>query len=553
MKQGFRIPLRERHVPTILKAQAEKEGTRPYLTFNGRTWSFQDTYERVVAVARGFRSLNVHKGDTIAMFVNNCDHFVMSWYACTFVGAVIVQMNPTHSHSLLEYVLEDSRISGIVVQRELVPALATLSPQALDRIKWVAVIGGMQGVDLPPGPGRYVDYADLVIATGDDPLVATDHRDNQLIGYTSGTTGPSKGVPFTNARMLALAATWIRIIGLTRDDVLFTSMSVYHGVATRLGLLPALVAGTHVHLAEKFSASRYWQQVTECGATIGHCMFTIPAILKAQPPGAYDRAHKLRAMYNANYDAEFEERFNVKLIEAYGATEIGLPIHTEWPDRRPGASGRCDPDWEIQLVDEDGMPVPDETPGLVLARPKVPWLIMEGYLNKPDETVRTWRDLWYHTGDYMRRDADGYYYFIGRMKERIRRRGENLSAFEMERIVGAHPEVAECAFVGHPSPYGEDDIRCIVKRGPGSTLSAEQLMDWLQPRMPNAMLPRYIEFRATLPRTPSEKVEKYKLIAEGLPSDAWDREAVGYRTAHDRARDAAARGDRPPASGASAS
>src|SRR5690606_1333764 len=259
---------------------------------------------------------------------------------------------------------------------------------------------------------------------------------------------------------------------------------------------------------------------------------------KAQPPSEWDRAHKLRAMYNANFDPEFEERFNVRLVEAYGLTETGLTVYTPWPDRRQGSCGRAHEDFEIRLVDEEGMEVPDGETGELVVRPRLPSIMMDGYINKPEETLKAFKNLWFHSGDYARRDADGYFYFIGRKKERIRRRGENISGFEVERIVGMHPEVAEVAAVAHPASVGEDDVRCVIIRAPGSRLSAEELMDWLHPRMPQFMLPRYIEFVSELPRTPSEKVEKYKLVERGLAEDAWDREAAGYVPPEKRTPDA---------------
>jgi crotonobetaine/carnitine-CoA ligase len=328
----------------------------------------------------------------------------------------------------------------------------------------------------------------------------------------------------------------MRALGINRDDVLFTPLPLFHGLASRLGALPALLAGAHVVIAEKFSATQFWRQVIDCGATIGHTIFTIPPILKAQPPSPLDRAHRLRAMYNANTDPEFEARFNVRLVEAYGLTETGLTIYSPWPERREGSCGRAHADWEIELVDDNGLPVAAGEIGELVCRPRLPSIMMAGYLNKPEETLRTTRDLWFHCGDYARRDADGWFYFSGRKKERIRRRGENVSGFEVERIVGMHPDIAEVAAVAYPAEAGEDDIRCVIIRRSGATLAPAELMDWLQPRMPYFMLPRYIEFVDDMPRTPSAKIEKYKLVEAGLSGAAWDREKAGYRIARSAAK-----------------
>lgn len=535
MHPAYQLPLEQRLLAPILAAQAKQEGERPYLTFGKRTWSFRETHETVRSIARGLRSLNVQKRESVGMLMHNSAEFIFSWYACTVVGAVFVPINPSYTGYMLEYVLRDAGPRGLIVDRDLAPALATLSAEALAQLHWVAVVGGIDGLDLPKGKVRYLDYAGVSQPTGPDPEVESDFRDLQSIMYTSGTTGPSKGVMLPNAHFFGSSMTFLRALALGRDDVLFTPLPLFHGLASRLGALPALMVGAHVVVAERFSASKYWQQVTECGATVGHCMFTIPPILKAHPPGPYDRAHKLRAMYNANSDPDFEQRFNVRLVEAYGATETGLTIYTHWPERKIGSCGKAHEDWDIALVDEYDRPVPDGEVGQVVARPRRPWIMMEGYINKPAETQSTSRNLWYHSGDYARRDADGYFFFVGRLKEHIRRRGENISSFEIERIISMHADVAECAAVAHPDPAGEDNIRCVIVLRAGATLTATALMDWLQPNMPPAMLPRYIEFVTALPYTASQKVEKYKLIDDGLAAHAWDKEAVGYKTARELA------------------
>jgi crotonobetaine/carnitine-CoA ligase len=347
--------------------------------------------------------------------------------------------------------------------------------------------------------------------------------------YTSGTTGPSKGVIIPNGHFFASAMVFLRALGLTRDDILFTPLPLFHGLASRLGVLPCLMMGAQVVIARRFSASSFWEQVCAANATVAHTIFSIPPMLKAQPPSPFERRHRLRAMYNSNYDAEFEARFNVQVVEAYGLTETGLTIYTEWPDRRPGSCGKADRDWEAEIVDDAGMPLPPRETGELVCRPKLEHIMMQGYLNKPAETLASIRDGWFHTGDYAYRDAEGYIYFSGRKKERIRRRGENISAWEIEKVVNAHPQVAESAAVAHPSPLGEDDVRLVIVPSPGAKPDAVEFMRWLEERLPPLMVPRYLEFVSEMPRTPSNKVEKYKLIADGLAPHAWDRERAGYK------------------------
>lgn len=529
MTDMHNLPLQQRVLGPILAEKARSEGDRPYMTVDRRTYSFAETDRTVRQLGRGLRQMGVRKQDMVAMLLPNSAEFVMTWYACCVVGAVMVPINPSYTGYMLDYILKDSGTRGLVVHRNLAPQLLSVPHETLQKLDWVAVVGGTKDLVLHPGPGRYLDFEDMLIDGPDDPEVPCTFKDIHSVMYTSGTTGPSKGVVLPNGHFFSSTCTFLRALGLNRDDVLFTPLPLFHGLASRLGVLPALMVGAHVVIAEKFSATQFWKQVTECGATVGHTIFTLPPILKAQPPSQWDRAHKLRAMYNANTDPEFEERFNVQLVEAYGLTETGLTIYSRWPERRDGSCGRAHEDWDIDIVDENGLPVPTGETGELVCRPKLPSIMMEGYLNKPEETLRTIRDLWFHCGDYVRRDSDGYFYFSGRKKERIRRRGENVSGFEIERIVGMHPDIAEVAAVAHPAEVGEDDIRCAIIQRLGASLTPAELMDWLQPRMPFFMLPRYIEFVDDLPRTPTAKIEKYKLIEAGLSPNAWDREKAGYR------------------------
>ncbi|MGI6856294.1 AMP-binding protein [Mesorhizobium sp. 1B3] len=529
MTELYSLPLEKRVLGPMLAERAREHGDRVYLRFDDRSWTFRQIDQDARAVARGLKALSVGKQDTVALLLPNCPEFVLAWYGCCVAGAVFVPVNPTYTGPLLDYIFKDSGSRGVIVDRSLFGQLATVPRETLNQLEWVAVVGGIDGLQLPEGPNRYLSYDQLPVTQGEDPEVPCSFRDVQSIMYTSGTTGPSKGVIIPNGHFFASATTFVRALRLTSDDVLFTPLPLFHGLASRLGVLPALMVGGEVVIAEKFSAGQFWRQAAACGATVGHTIFTLPTILKAQPPSEWDKAHKMRAMYNANYDPEFESRFNVRLVEAYGLTETGLTVYTPWPDRRDGSCGRAHEDFEIALIGDDGLPVPDGEPGELVARPKLPSIMMDGYINKPEETLKSLRNLWFHTGDYARRDADGYFYFVGRKKERIRRRGENISGFEVERIVGMHPEVSEVAAVAHPASVGEDDVRCVIIRSERSSLTPAALMDWLQTRMPRFMLPRYIEFVADMPRTPSAKVEKYKLVEAGLGPTAWDREAAGYR------------------------
>ena len=524
------LPLQHRVLGPILRARAQRDPQRVYIRFGDRSWTFEQTDELVRDAARGLMDLGLERGERIGLFMPNHPGFIFGWYATNLAGGVTVPINPSFTAFLLEYILEDSDVRGLVTTADLLPVVAALSAQRQERLRFVVLVDEeTAGVDAA-GPARlsFGDLREVGRARGGPSDVPLDFRDVHSIMYTSGTTGPSKGAIVPNGHYFSASCTFLRAVNLTRDDVLYTPLPLFHGLASRLGALPALMVGAEYVLAPRFSATRFWQEVTECRATVAQTIFTLPAMLKAQPPGPYDRAHRLRAMYNSNHDAQFEERFNVRLCEAYGLTEVGLSHYTRYPDRRPGSCGKTHEDWEARIVDERGLEVPVGEPGEIVLRPRLPSIMMNGYVNKAPETVRVTRDLWFQTGDYARCDADGYFYFMSRHKDRIRRRGENVSPLEVETILGRHPDIADCAALAHPAREGEDDIRVVLVAKAGSTPSPLAVMDWLAGRMPFFMMPRYIEFASALPRNPVGKVEKYKLLDAGLAAGAWDREAQGY-------------------------
>lgn len=522
----YNLPMGERSLGPVLGARVREDADRPYLTYAERTWTFSQTDAEVRAVARGLAARGIGKGDYLALMLPNCAEFVFAWYAACLRGAAMVPVNPQYRGFLLDAPLRETRTRGIVIHHTLTEALATIDPEIYQRLDWIAVVGGTGEVDLPKGPARIITFEDLKEPDGEDPEVACDYRDIHSVMYTSGTTGPSKGVLIANGHFFSSACVFLRAVGLTRDDVLFTPLPLFHGLASRLGVLPALMVGAHIVVAERFSATRFWQQAAECRATVGHTIFTIPPILKAQPPGPQDRAHNLRCMYNAHHDQEFEERFGVRLVEAYGMTETGLVVYTPYPERRQGAAGRIHEDWEGRIVDTNDFSMPSGEIGEIVLRPRLPFIMMQGYLDKPQDTLEAWRNLWFHTGDIARMDEDGYVFFVDRKKDRIRRRGENISSWDVENYVGAHPSIAECVALPHPATTGEDDVRVVVVFKDGTKPDVEALAAWLEERMPPFMVPRYIEILDELPRNPTSKVEKYKLVNQGLGTDAYDREAA---------------------------
>lgn len=545
------LPLTQRVLGPILRARAERDGDRVYIQAGVRRWTFRETDTLVRDLSRGLMDLGLSKGDRVGLFLPNDPAFIFGWYATNLAGGTTVPINPSFTSFLLDYILEDADVCGLVTTRALLPVVAQVSAARRTRLRFVLLADGdgegegegssevgaapVDSSDALPAPLTLAGLQARGAARGGASEVPLDFTDVHSIMYTSGTTGPSKGAIVPNGQYFSASCTFLRAVNLQRDDVLYTPLPLFHGLASRLGALPCLLVGARYVLAPRFSASRFWQEVTECGATVAHTIFTLPAMLKAQPPGPFDRAHRLRAMYNSNHDPEFEARFGVPLHEAYGLTEVGLSHYTRYPDRRPGSCGKTHEDWEARIVDPQGRELPVGEPGEIVLRPRLPSIMMKGYLNKPEETQRVSRDLWFHTGDFGRQDEDGYFYFVARHTDRIRRRGENVSPHEVETLLCRHPAIADCAALAHPANEGEDDIRVVLVRRPDTQVTPAEVMDWLTGRMPYFMMPRYISFAAALPRNPVGKIEKYKLIAAGLAADEWDREAALYQVRRDTA------------------
>ncbi|RAR56414.1 crotonobetaine/carnitine-CoA ligase [Paraburkholderia unamae] len=512
------IPYQERVLGQFLTDAARRHGNKPFLTVDGRTWTFSEAYEESQAVARGLRKLGVKRHDPVMVMLDNSAEFVFSWFALGLLGAVCVPINTAYTGDMLAYVTCDVKARIVITSAALVRAFADLAPAQRGELSTFIVCGD----DGPIAGLETLGWQGLRIAEGETVLDPTQPHDPAFICYTSGTTGPSKGVILPHAVAFQTAQSFIAAVGMKPDDVVFSPLPLFHGMSRTMATLPALVLGAQVHLAPRFSATTFWQDVRRARATISTTIFTIPPILKHKPSSPDDRAHQVRVMFNAHHDEAFEARFGVRLVEAHAMTETGMTVFTPFPERKFGATGKPGPDWEVQLVDANDRPVPTGETGELVLRPRTAGIIMHGYLNKPDATACAFGNLWFHTGDMMRADAQGYLYFAGRKKERIRRRGENISAYEVETIATQHPELVECAVLGVPAGDHEDDVYLVGVLKERTDLNAEALFDWLSARLPRFMVPRYIEFRASLPKTGSAKIERHTLLATVPATGAWD-------------------------------
>jgi crotonobetaine/carnitine-CoA ligase len=518
-----------RVVHRVLERQAEKYGDRTFLYFKDDKFSYCDIDEASSRVACGLQRMGVSKGDKVAIMMPNCPEFIFLWFGISKLGAVEVPINLAHKGDVLTYMLDQSDSSLMVVHSDYLDRIKAIE-DAIPKIRRFVVSGRDHGFEAGLA-GPIAPWQEMVNNDGVYRREEILWSDPSCILYTSGTTGPSKGVMLPHNYTVFMGEIVWEAAEYTEEDCLYNALPLFHGNAQQLSFMPALLSGARTALAERFSASRFWHDVNRYGCTEFNSLGSIVPILFKADPRPDDADNPLRLMVAAATPKDifrpFEERFGLSLVEIYGMTEFGLPLMNNLHDRKPGACGRprrC----AVKLVDDNEIPVGPNSVGELLVRPDGDYCMLLEYYNMPEKTVEAWRNLWFHSGDYFTFDDEGYYYFVDRKKDALRRRGENISSYEVEKSINTHPAVLESAAVAVKSPMGEDEVMvCLVLR-PGFSLTPEELMSHCEKRMAYFMIPRYLRFMEGLPKTPTERVQKHLLRSAGVTADTWDREAAGY-------------------------
>jgi crotonobetaine/carnitine-CoA ligase len=435
-------------------------------------------------------------------------------------GAIEVPVHSAYRGPLLEHILTESGARILCCDAEFLERLHGLALPALER---VVVRGPLDG----PPPG--LPCHPLGGALGHDPLAASPKlrgSDVSCLLYTSGTTGRSKGVVLTHTANLQLSRSNIELMEYTSADVLYTAFPLFHVNAKFTSVTSALLTGATLVLDERFSASRFWDRMREEGVTSFNYMGTMLAVLLGQPESSRDRDHRVTRCYGGGCQpttwAPFERRFGVRLHEHYGMTEIGIATQNTRTVRRPGSIGRAAAVFEVRVADEGDREVPVNQVGEIQVRPRLPDIILREYWRRPEATIEAMRNLWFHTGDRGRMDGDGFFYYVDRLKDSIRRRGENVSSFEVESVVNAYGPVIESAAYGVPSELGEDEVMLAVVVDPQS-LDLAGLIAHCQRELPYFAVPRYVRVMTSLPKNPSERVQKFVLREQGVTDDTIDR------------------------------
>tara|TARA_R110000751_G_scaffold18234_41_gene55441 strand:- start:2389 stop:3996 length:1608 start_codon:yes stop_codon:yes gene_type:complete len=491
-------------------------------------WSYGRMKDLVVQTAIGLQRLGVKQGDHVLVWLPNGPDILRIWYALNYIGAVNVPINTAYKGKLLEHVVENSDAELIVAHAQLAPRLADIDRAKLKR---AVILEGPPdaAADLEMHPAEAISPEGSELAPLERPITPWD---TMSIIYTSGTTGPSKGVLSSYMHLYASST----VAEVETTDRQMVNLPMFH-VGGTFPCYRMLQKGASLSMIESFKTEEFWDVVRATGTTYVILLGVMAQFLAKQPPKPDDADNPLRRVLIIPYDFDtrpFAERFGVETYTMFNMTEISCPLVSEINSTVLHAAGRPRAGVEARVVDENDCELPPGEVGELVLRADCPWTMTHGYYKNPEATAKAWRNGWFHTGDGFRTDAEGNFYFVDRIKDAIRRRGENISSYEVETEVLAHPDVGECAVVAVRSDVSEDEVLAVVAPVPGKTLKPEDLLHFLLPRMAHFMVPRYVRIVTELPRTPTAKVRKIELREAGVTPDTWDREAAGIRVRREK-------------------
>lgn len=528
-------------VNEIIDAQAAERPDAPFIQYeDGRPVTYAQTQSMSYRVGNAFAAAGIQFGDHVAIMSPNCLEYLWAWFGLNRIGAVPVAINTAYKGAFLTHVLGNSEARAAVVDREYLGWIADIEP-TLPALETLYVPGARVDSDECPAFER-IDvrpFDELLEGSPAPTNVEVTYADIGMIMYTSGTTGPSKGVLMPHGHLYLFGHAMATHMALTPDDRYYVCMPLFHAQGSLMQTYAVLQSGGSAMLARQFRATTWIDDVRQFGATVTNTLGVMSDFILRQPPQPTDRDNQLRLLCAVPVTTEtvatLRERFAIpKFNELFGMTECNLPVvrPIDAPDEA-GCSGKVwDEYFEVIIADPDtDERLPTNEVGEILVRPKEPYCFMQGYKGMDDRTVETWRNFWFHTGDAGRLDERGYLWYIDRIKDTIRRRGENISSYEVEAVLLEHPSVEEAAAVAVKADEGGEDevLACLVLNPGEAPLEPAQLLDFCSPRMPYFAVPRYIEFVDEIPKTPSQKIQKNKLRQRGLGDNVWDREAAGYK------------------------
>ncbi|HEX2891445.1 AMP-binding protein [Vineibacter terrae] len=496
---------------------------------DGTQWTYGRLWEEARSCGSALQRLGVRQGDFVLVWLPNGAACMRVMFGLNYIGAVYVPINTGYRGGLLEHVIDNSGASLMVADGQLVERLDGVKHAGL---RDVVVVGG----DAAAVPGlRLLDAGALVAPAGALQALERDIEpwDTLSVIYTSGTTGPSKGVLSSS---LHVYATFLSNTSTAPSDRSLVTLPMFHmgGAGPIWG---TLMRGGSFALVESFKTAEFWSKIRAFGITQTILLGAMTPFLLKEPPSPGDRDHPLKKVVMvplSDQHQEFADRFGVEVFTAFNMTETSSPLFVGPHPPIRGTCGRPRAGVEVRVVDENDCEVPPGTVGELIIRTDMPFALNHGYHKNPEATAKAWRNGWFHTGDAFRVDDDGNFFFVDRMKDAIRRRGENISSFEVEKEIVAHADVRDVAVVAVPSEFGEDEVMAVLSPVAGRAIDLPGLVTFLRPRLAHFMVPRYFRIVPDLPRTPTEKVQKHLLRSEGVTADTWDREKAGIVLKRDR-------------------
>jgi carnitine-CoA ligase len=484
--------------------------------------------ERVNRVGNALEAMGVTKNDKVGVMLPNVPEFLYTWWGNAKLGGITVPLNTALKGEGLAYIINHCDAETLILSHRYIAALDEIRG-SLSQLKRIIVLGpeDQRAANLPTGA---IDFGELLTAPATSPLHEVWSDDIDSIMYTSGTTGLPKGVIHRHARCYGGFVLPI-MTGYTEQDVVYNTLPLFH-IGGQNMVWMALVSDTTVALAERFSASRFWQEVRTYSATFTLFLGAMIPILHKQPRRPDDHANSLRVALSAAAPRtiweEFEQRFDVTIVELYSQTEGGFLLNTDARAAgKVGAMGKPSAGFEMKVVDEQDRELPPGAVGELIYRPAASSTLTAYYKN-PEATAEKTRGGWIRSGDLAYQDDDGYFFFVDRKNDFMRRRGENISSFEVEKVINGHPQVLESAAYAVPSELGEDEVMVAVVLQPGTELNPLDLMQYCEAHMAYFMIPRYIRIVDAFPKTATERTMKYQLKSQGVTLDTWDREVAGY-------------------------
>lgn len=517
-------------VAVLEQALAKRGPGWEFIDYSGESFTLGFLDVQSTGLAHGLRAAGAKSGECVVSLLDNCVEQLLLLFACAKIGAVHVPLNTAYKGEYLRHQVADSGATVLVGEKEYVERLIAIE-DGLPQAKVLLVKGAMP--ETRPGKLFMRALADAYVPTQEPTGHIAQPGDLAMLVYTAGTTGPSKGCMISQNYICNQARQLATCLHYNEDDVVWTPLPGFHLNQYSATVLSSMMVGGRCAVYQRFSVSRFWDELERTGATVTHILSSMVRFIAEAPdtPASIRYKGKLRVAGGAPFPPDLQqiwrERFapgHVSAPVGYGLTECAIVTSTDMTAERPAtSSGRRNDDFEIMIVDDNDVEVPNGQSGEMLVRPRKPHVMFEGYWQRPAETMKVLRNFWFHTGDIGKFDEDGWFYFLDRKKDYLRRRGENISSMEVEAVFSLHPDIGEVAVHAVLADM-EDDVKATIVLVEGADLDEETLCRWSVENLPYFAVPRFIEFRQALPKNPVGRVLKYELRDQGITSTTWDRE-----------------------------